>query len=131
MNRILLTFITCVFAICVLANGQEPISTKPALPQKSGQVVLRKRIDNKLPRIPSNNLSFQIAGEYTETGLLHLYPAFDSEWRLDISSMDGYNTYYASTSELQDGIHIGALAEFAITLTSESGEIFIGEFYGE
>jgi len=130
MNRILLTFITCIFAICVLANGQESISTKPT-PPKSGQVVLRKRIDNKLPRIPSNNLSFQIAGEYTETGLLHLYPAFDSEWRLDISSMDGYNTYYVSTSELRDGILIGALMEFAITLTSESGEIFIGEFYGE
>lgn len=130
MNRILSIFITCIFAICAFADNKDTTPSKPEMSQSS-QVVLRKRTDNKIFRAPSNNPAFQILGEYDTDGFLYLFPIIESEWELNISSFVGDNTYSISTSNLQEGIYIGFMSEFTITLIACSGETFIGEFYSE
>lgn len=130
MNRILTAFIACLFTICAFAGGNV-IATPEPESTHNGQVVLRKRTDNKMPRIPSNNPSFQILCEYDGINCLYIFPDVDSDWELTISSIHGDNTYYMSTDELQNGVLIGTLSDFTITLIREPNEIYFGEFHRE
>lgn len=130
MNRTLSILIMCIFALCAFADDPETSSSTSETSQTS-QVVLRRRTDNKILRMPSNNTASEIIGEYDGDGFLYLFPSSDSEWELTISSFEGDSTYSTTTSSLQDGIQIGIMSEFYITLTANSGETFIGEFYYE
>lgn len=130
MNRTLSIFIACIFAVCAFADNK---GTSPSQPEKSqiSQVILRKRTDNKIFRAPSNNPALQILGEYDENGILYIFTDTESDWELIISSTAGDSAYFVTAPELQAGIHIGLMSEFDITLTADSGETFVGEFYSE
>lgn len=130
MSRFISVIVMCVFTICAFADFQTTPAPKDSSKRRES-VVLAKRKDDQRLRMPSNNPAFQIEGEYGADGYLYIYPEIDSEWRLEISAGGNNNTYYASTSILQNGIFIGIHSEFCIVLTSESGETFIGEFYSE
>lgn len=130
MNRILTAIIASIFAICSFAGDKIASSPEPTSSQ-NGQVVLRKRTDNKMPRIPSNNPAFQILCEYDGINCLYIFPDVESDWVLNISSITENSTYYVSSSELQDGILIGTLSEFTITLFREPNETYLGEFHRE
>ncbi|MCM1140317.1 MAG: hypothetical protein NC453_17250 [Muribaculum sp.] len=130
MNRTLSIFIACIFVVCAFADNKVITPSTPKAPQNE-QVILRKRTDNKIFRAPSNNPAFQILGEYDENGILYIFTGTESDWELIISSTDGDSVYFVTAPELQVGIHIGIMSEFYITLTADSGETFVGEFYSE
>lgn len=130
MNRTLSIFIACIIAVCALADNKVTTPSTPKASQNE-QVILRKRTDNKWLRMPSNNPTSQILGEYDEAGILYLYPSTNTGWNLIITTLNGADSYHISTLELQNGIQIGIMSEFYITLTTDSGETFVGEFYSE
>lgn len=130
MSRIISVIVMFVLAICAFADFQTTPTHKDTS-MKREPVLLEKRTTDHRLRMPSNNPDFQIKGEYCADGYLYICPEFDSEWKLEISTAEGCNAYNVSTLILQNGIFIGVHSEFVITLTSEYGETFIGEFYSE
>ena len=120
----------CIFTASAFAGSQSPTTPQQPAP-KDASIILRKRTDNKVSRMPSNNPENVIGGVYNEDGILYLYPSIDTEWELVISSPATSAPFQASTAELISGIYIGELSTFTIELSSSTGTIFVGTVYLE
>lgn len=54
----------------------------------------------------------------------------DSIWEMTIEGIGGETgTYFVSTLELQQGVYIGVMSGFGITITNNSSITYIGEIY--
>lgn len=128
MKRILLLILTCVFSASVFA-GSEGSTDKKQPHTKDTIISLSKRTDNKTARIPSLT-SPQTVGTYDENGIFSAYLPEDSIWTMVITATDGeMSTYYVSTHDLQQGVYVGVMSAFTITLTNDYGISYIGEVY--
>lgn len=129
MKRVLSLLLICVFSVSIFAETEG--STVPKQPNSKNTIVaLSKRVDNKTARIPSLNPSAQPVGIYNEDGMFTVCLPEDSTWELTINGIDGEtSTYYVSTLNLQQGVYIGIMFDFNITLTNDYGITYIGEVY--
>lgn len=129
MNRILSLLLICVFSVSVFADTEG--STAPKQPSPKNTIIaLSKRTDNKTARIPSLIPYHKTVAAYDENGIIYVCLTEDSLWEMTIETIDGgTSTYYVSTIDLQQGVYIGILTGFTITLTNNYGITYIGEVY--
>lgn len=122
----LILFIS-VFTVSALAETTGPTPPQQPAP-KEVRVVLSKQTGNKPFRAPSLTPTNQIVGLYTEDGTLSAYIPEDSTWEMVIGGVDGETyTYFVSTLDLHQGVRIGTMSGFSISITNDSGITYIGE----
>lgn len=129
--RFIKLFILVVCAFTASALAESPSPTTPQEPKsKDVHFTLNKKTDTKSLRAPSLNPPCPIVGIYNETGTLSVSLPEDSIWEMTIEGIDGETgTYFVSTPDFQQGVYIGVMSGFSITITNDSGITYIGEVY--
>lgn len=117
----------CVFTVSALAETQNPTTPQQPAP-KDVRIVLCKQTDKNVLRAPSLKPQDQIIGTYSDEGMFAVCLPDNSIWEMEVQSIDGEtSTYIVSTINLQQGVYIGLMSDFSITLTNESNITYVGE----
>lgn len=126
MKRIeLLILLLSLLGVSIWAETSTPTSPSNTTPQQIA-IVLKNR-SNKPLRAPAFN---KIVGTYDEVGVFTIDLPEDSIWKMTIEGIDGETgTYFVSTLELQQGVYLGVISGFSITIINDSGITYIGEIY--
>lgn len=123
IELVILLFGLHIGSVCAETSTPTPPSTP--VPQQIA-IVLKNRSNNPL-RAPAFN---KIVGTYDEDGMFTIDLYEDSIWEMTIEGIGGETgTYFVSTLELQQGVYIGVMSGFGITITNNSSITYIGEIY--